>query len=196
MSIQLVDVLLDQLMPDPNQPRQAWVQSEIERLAASIAARGVQQPLRVMWDKERKVWRIITGESRWRAAKLAGLKTVPCLPVEGDLDRNRPAGRSDHRKFIAAMICDHSTWPGRCAKLKKLKGCNSQVLAAELGISGASVTRAEALLTLPEDVQAMVDDGRLAESAAYELSRLKDEDAVRELASMVVGLPHEPRPGA
>ena len=50
------------------------------------------------------------------------------------------------------------------AKLKKLKGCTSQDLAAELGISGASVTRAEALLTLPEDVQAMVDDGRLAES--------------------------------
>ena len=60
------------------------------------------------------------------------------------------------------------------------------MLAAELGISGASVTRAEALLTLPEDVQAMVDDGRLAESAAYEISRLKDEDAMRELASMVV----------
>ena len=77
MSIQLVDVLLDELMADPNQPRQVWVQSEIDRLAASIAARGVLQPLRVMWDKERKGWRIVTGESRWRAAKLAGLKPCP-----------------------------------------------------------------------------------------------------------------------
>jgi ParB family chromosome partitioning protein len=72
------------------------------------------------------------------------------------------------------------------AKLKKLKGCSSQDLAAELGIGGASVTKAEALLTLPVEVQAMVDDGRLAETAAYELSRLRDEEAVREMAALVV----------
>jgi ParB family chromosome partitioning protein len=73
------------------------------------------------------------------------------------------------------------------SRLKKLKSCTSQDLAAELGISGASLSRAEALLTLPDNVQAMVDDGRLAESAAYEISRLRDEDAMREMAGMVVG---------
>ena len=57
------------------------------------------------------------------------------------------------------------------AKLKKLKACTSQALAVELGLSGAWHPRAEALLTLPDDVQAMVDDGRLSESAAYEISR-------------------------
>ena len=138
-----------------------------------------------MWDKERKCWRIVTGESRWRAAKLAGLATVPCVPVEGELSETDMLAdqivenhcRNDLRPLDLARAM---------AKLKKLKACTSQDLAAELGISGASVTRAEALLTLPEDVQAMVDDGRLAESAAYEISRLKDEDAMRELASQIV----------
>jgi ParB family transcriptional regulator, chromosome partitioning protein len=181
---QLVQVPVDELLVDPNQPRRVWVQAEIDRLAASIAARGILQPLRVVRDDERKCWRIVTGESRWRAAKLAGLKTVPCLPVEGELSETEILADQ-----IVENHCRHDLRPLDLAramgKLKRLKGCTSQHLAAELGISGASVTRAEALLTLPEDVQAMVDDGRLAESAAYELSRLKDEDGMRELASMV-----------
>jgi ParB family chromosome partitioning protein len=185
VSINLLQVPLDELMADPNQPRQVWVESELHRLADSIKARGILQPLRAVWDKERKIWRIITGESRWRAARLAGLKTVPVLPVEGQLSQTESLADQ-----IIENHCRHDLQPldlaRAMAKLKKLKSCTSQDLAAELGISGASVTRAEALLTLPADVQAMVDDGRLAESAAYEISRLKDEDAMREMASMVV----------
>ncbi len=185
VSSQLLQIPVDELMADPNQPRRVWIESEIERLKTSVAARGVLQPLRVIWDKERKCWRIVTGESRWRAAKLAGLATVPCVPVEGELSETDMLAdqivenhcRNDLRPLDLARAI---------AKLKKLKACTSQDLAAGLGISGASITRAEALLTLPVDVQAMVDDGRLAESAAYEISRLKDEDAMRELASQIV----------
>jgi ParB family transcriptional regulator, chromosome partitioning protein len=182
---QLVQVPVDKLMVDPNQPRRVWVQSKIDDMAASIAARGVLQPLRAIWDEERESWRIVTGESRWRAAKQAGLATVPCLPVEGSLSETDILSdqivenhcRSDLRPLDLARAM---------SRLRKLKSCTAQDLAAELGISGASVTRAEALLTLPPDVQAMVDDGRLAESAAYELSRLKDEDAIRALAHQIV----------
>jgi ParB family chromosome partitioning protein len=106
------------------------------------------------------------------------------VPVEGELKETDMLADQ-----IVENHCRHDLRPLDLARamsrLKKLKGCTSQDLAEELGISGASVTRAEALLTLPEDVQAMVDDGRLAESAAYEISRLKDEDAMRELAGMV-----------
>ena len=86
---------------------------------------------------------------------------MPCLPVEGELSETDMLADQ-----IVENHCRHDLRPldlaRAMAKLKKLKGCTSQDLAAELGISGASVTRAEALLTLPEDVQAMVDDGRLA----------------------------------
>jgi ParB family transcriptional regulator, chromosome partitioning protein len=185
MSATLLDIPLDQLMVDPNQPRRVWVQSELDKLAASIAARGILQPLRVVRDQERKNWRIVTGESRWRAAKQAGLASVPCVPVEGELSETDMLAdqivenhcRNDLRPLDLARAM---------ARLKKLKSCTSQDLAAELGIGGASVSRAEALLTLPEDVQAMVDDGRLPESVAYEISRLKDDDAMRALAVSAV----------
>jgi ParB/RepB/Spo0J family partition protein len=120
VSTQVLEVPVGELMADPHQPRQVWVQSELDRMATSIAARGIKQPLRVRWDKERKCWRIVTGESRWRAAKQAGLKTVPCWPMEGE---------PDEMDMLADQIvenhCRNDLRPtdlGRAmAKLKKLK---------------------------------------------------------------------------
>lgn len=75
---------IDELMPDPSQPRKIFLQADLNRLAASIAARGILQFIRARWDKEWDRWLILTGESRWRAAKLAGLTEVPVIPVEDD----------------------------------------------------------------------------------------------------------------
>ncbi len=184
MAPPLLDIELDQMMPDPTQPRKSFIREEIERLAASIKARGVLMPLRVLWDEERQCWRIITGESRWRAARIAGLTTVPCITVEG-----KPADVD----ILADQIVENAVRKGlrpieearAFAKLKALRGSSSKALAEELGISNASITRVESLLSLPEDIQVMVDDGRVPESAAYELSRLPDEQGQRELALAV-----------
>ena len=181
MTQQLHDIELDKLMPDPAQPRKSFIREELDRLAASIKARGVLMPLRVLWDEERQCWRIITGESRWRAARIAGLTTVPCIAVEGN---------PDEEDILADQIVENSVRKGlrpieearAFAKLKALRRSSSKDLAEELGISNASITRVESLLSLPEDIQAMVDDGRIPESAAYELSRLPDEQGQRELA--------------
>ena len=148
-------------------------------------ARGFLQPLRVLRDDEREGWRIVIGETRWRAARLAGLTHCPCIVIEGQpFDADLLGDR------LVENYCRNDLRPLELARgiatLKSLRRCTSQNAAAELGISGATVTRAESLLTLPEDVQALVDEGRLAESAAYELSRLKDADAVRELANRIV----------
>lgn len=186
MSNTLLYLPVDELICDPNQPRRAWVQSELDRLVTSIKARGILQPLRVVRDEERKCWRIVTGESRWRAAKQALLDTVPCLLVEGELSETEILADQ-----LIENSCRHDLRPLDFArglsKLKKLMGgCTSQDLATELGISGASVTRAEALLKLPDDIQGMVDDGRLAESAASEIARLPDHNGMRVLASIAV----------
>lgn len=181
MPEQLMDIDIDGLMPDPSQPRKTFLDDEIARLATSIAARGVLLPLRVRPDAERKCWWIVTGECRWRAARLAGLKRVPCLLIEGELSE---------ADLLADQVIENSVRNSlrplelarALAKLKRLKGCTAQQLAAELGLSGASITRSEAILSLPEDIQAMVDDGRVPESAAYEISRLPDVAAQRELA--------------
>lgn len=177
-------IATEELSPDPAQPRKSFPEEAIARLAASISARGMLLPLRVRLDKERQSWILITGECRWRAAKMARIPTVPCIASEGELSETdilsdqiiENAVRSDLRplEFSRAL-----------AKLKILKSCTSQQLSKELGLSGAAITRAEALLGLPADIQRLVDIGVIPESTAYEISRLPDEASMRLIAEQV-----------
>jgi ParB family chromosome partitioning protein len=183
---QLSEIALEELMADPSQPRKTFLDDEISRLAASVAARGVLQPLRVIRDEPRHCWLILTGESRFRAAKLAGLKTVPCLVVEGELtEAERLADR------LTENGVRHDLQPmeeaAAMARLKALKGCNSKALVEEYGFTGASITRMESLLRLSPEIQAMVGagPGQVPPSAAYEISRLDDPQAQLELAHAV-----------
>jgi ParB family chromosome partitioning protein len=184
MNQELIELGIDEVVPDPSQPRTSFPPEEIERLAASIAGRGMQLPLRVRRDDERGCWVIVSGERRWRAARQAGRKTVSCLLVAGEISEADILAdqliENNVRQDLRPLELARSI-----AKLKALKGWNSSTLAAKTGITGVAVTRAEALLTLPPDIQALVEDGRVPESAAYELSRLPDEQSQRELASVV-----------
>lgn len=180
----LLDVDINELMPDANQVRTVFDPEAIERLAASVRARGIHLPLRVLFDEERRCWRIVTGECRWRAAKLAGLATVPCLPVEGDLSET---------DIISDQIIENSVrndlspldLARALSKLKALKKCTSQALAAELGISAASISRSESLLGLPEDIQARVDSGEIPASVGYELTKVNDPETQHFFAEEV-----------
>jgi ParB family transcriptional regulator, chromosome partitioning protein len=183
---QVLMIALAELIPDPSQPRKTFVEEELQRLATSIAARGVLQPLRVIRDEQRQAWVILTGESRFRAAKLAGLPSVPCLPVGELSELDRLADR------LTENDCRHDLLPiesaRALARLKALKGCNSKALAEEYGFSPAAISKAEALLSLPADLQDLVGSapGQIAPATAYELSRLPDEQSQRELAGAVV----------
>lgn len=174
----------DEVFPDPHQPRQTFDREELERMTASIKARGVMQPIRVRWDEQRGCWVIISGECRWRCSKAAGLAAIPCLPVEGE-----PEEVDLLADQIIENVVRNSLRPlelaRSMARLKALKGCNSQTLARELGISGATVTRAESLLSLPDDIQTLVDRGDVAESIGYTISRLPDAASQREMAEAV-----------
>jgi ParB family chromosome partitioning protein len=192
-STQVLNLALTDLIPDPSQPRKTFLDEEINRLAASIAARGVLQPLRVMRDEQRQVWVILTGESRYRAAKLAGLQSVPCLPVAGQLsEAEKLADRlteNDVRHDLQPMEAARAL-----ARLKALKGCNSKTLVEEYGFSGAAISKAEALLSLPPDIQELIGSGpgQIAPATGYELSRLPDEESQRQLAQAVIAK-HLPR---
>jgi ParB family chromosome partitioning protein len=182
----LLDLAVEAVHPDPRQPRQTFPKEEIDRMAVSAAARGILQPLKVRWDGERQCWILVSGECRLRGAIQAGLTTVPCVAVDGELSEIDILADQITENVVRAAL--KTTQLARAlARIKSLKKCNSRVLAEELGLSGAAITRAEALLTLPLDIQEMVDDGRLAESTAYEISRLEGEQAQRELALAAVG---------
>ena len=73
----LVDVAIDQIEPNPNQPRKHFESSKLQELSASIRASGVIQPIIVRRVGE--TYQLIAGERRWRAARQAGLERIPAI---------------------------------------------------------------------------------------------------------------------
>jgi ParB family chromosome partitioning protein len=176
---------IDRIIPDPQQPRKEFSDEAIDRLAASIQKHGILLPLRVRWNQDLGKWVLLSGERRLRAATRAGLKTVPCLFVDRDLSPEEVLEeqlienlqRQDLRPIEQAHAFD---------TLMKKKGWSARDVAAALHLHESSVSRALALLTLAPDVQDQVAAGAIAASAGYEIGKLKDKDAQRQVAGRVV----------
>ncbi|MBV8267363.1 MAG: ParB/RepB/Spo0J family partition protein, partial [Planctomycetaceae bacterium] len=81
-----IEVPVDKIQPDPDQPREEFEAEALERLAESLKAKGQLQPIRVRWDEGRGVYVIIMGERRWRAAVMARLPVMTCVVHERALD--------------------------------------------------------------------------------------------------------------
>jgi ParB family chromosome partitioning protein len=168
-----LEVRLDRIERDEAQPRTEFDPEALDRLAESIKARGVLQPIRVRWDEGRGVYVVVVGERRWRAAKAAGLATIPCVVAETDIT---PEDRLEDQLVENALREDLK--PVEQAKafrrLMDAHGWSGNQVSRELAVDASVVSRALALLQLPESVQAKVDSGDLAARAAAEISRLPD----------------------
>lgn len=174
-------VAVEQVIPDPAQPRTEFDEEAITRLAESLQAKGQLHPIHVRWSEESQKWVIISGERRWRACRQASLATVDCYfhekPLTGshllelqlieNLLRENLRPIEEARAFQA--LIDHHGWTGK-------------QLAESLQLPASKVSRSLALLTLPAELQAEVDDGTLPARTAYELSKMSDDMARRELA--------------
>jgi ParB family chromosome partitioning protein len=175
----------DKIQPDPDQPREEFDPEALGRLAESLKTRGQLQPIRVRWDEGRGAYVIIMGERRWRAAVQAGLPTLTCVvhekPVEpGELlalQLVENALREDLKPIEQAKAYK---------RLMDLHGWSGSQLAKELAVAQPTVVQALALLKLPEDVQAKVEDGALAPRTAYEIVKLDDAAEQQALAEQVI----------
>jgi ParB family transcriptional regulator, chromosome partitioning protein len=175
---------LDRLAPDPDQPRKEFDPDELDRLAASLKARGQLQPARVRYDEEADRWVIVAGERRYRAARIAGLATLICVEAKG---RQSPDDRLEDQ--LVENCVREDLKPVEQARafraLLDRRGCSYRQLADSLNISHQAIVRALALLDLPEDLQAKVDAGAVPASAAAEAARIVDASQRREILARV-----------
>ena len=172
---------IDQVIPDPNQPRSEFTPEALERMAESIHDRGQLAPIRVRWSEERSKWMIIAGERRWRAAKLAGLPTIECHFHTGDLSPSELL----EQQLIENLLREDlkpAEEARAYASLMELNGWNGKQVAERLHVPASQVSRALALLRLPEDIRRDVDAGDVSARAAYELSKLPNVCHQRQLA--------------
>ncbi|MBA3312937.1 MAG: ParB/RepB/Spo0J family partition protein [Planctomycetaceae bacterium] len=175
---------INQVIPDPEQPRAEFSDEAIERLADSIREKGQLSAIRVRWSEELSKWIIVAGERRWRATKRAGLPTIDCYFHEGEISKSEIL----EQQLIENLLRE-DLQPIEEAKafstLMTINNWNGKQLAEALRVPQAKVSRSLALLRLPDDIQEQVAAGVLAPRSAYELSKIGDDKVRRELAEQV-----------
>ena len=176
---------IERIIPDPDQPRKFFSEESLGQLAASLKKTGQLQPIRVRWSEEHAKWVIISGERRYRAALLAGLKTVSCSFSDKPLTESEIRQESLIENLLREDLRPIEAANGY-QQLMELNGWTMQQVADALNISKGAVSKALSLLKLPEDIQGQVEQGEISPSAGYEVSRLKEEAAQRELAARIV----------
>lgn len=167
---------LDLIEPDPGQPRKEFDPDGLAKLADSLRKRGQIQPVMVCWNDAQAAYVILTGERRWRAARMAGLEKLACIVS----DRSMTEGELRAVQLIENCLREDLKPLEQAHAYRDLMAANewsARRLAEELDLNHATVLRALALLELPDDIQERVASGALAPSAAAELSRLEPDEA-------------------
>jgi ParB family chromosome partitioning protein len=175
---------IDEVVPDPAKPRIAFAEDALERLAASIRDKGQLTPIRVRWSDDHGRWLIISGERRWRAAKRAGLAEIECYFHEEELTTSEILEQQIIENCLREDL--QPVEEARAfASLMKLNGWSGKEVAQALRVHPSRVSRALALMRLPESVQEQVNAGTIPARAAYEISKHTDAGAQQALAERV-----------
>ena len=169
-------VAIDHLHPNPDQPRRAFDPQALEDLAASIAKKGVIQPLIVRSDPARAGhYEIVAGERRWRASQVAGLHQVPVLVRDfSDSEVLEVAIIENIQRADLNAIDEAAAY----RQLMDRFGHTQEQIATGLGKSRSHIANLLRLLTLPESVQGLVSDGRLSAGHARTLVGAADPMAL------------------
>ena len=172
---------IENVIPDPAQPRKSFDDESLDELAASIKTKGQLQPIRVRWSEQVKKWIIIAGERRWRASKLAGRKEITCHFHEGQLSESEILQEqiieNIHRRSLGPIEEAQSY-----STLMSLNDWNGKQVAESLGIHPTKVSRALSLLKLPSDILEQVKSGTIPSRTAYEISKETNDERRRQLA--------------
>ncbi len=165
-----VEVPVEQISPNPHQPRQAMNQEKLQELADSIAAHGLIQPLVVTRTSGK--YQLIAGERRWRASQLAGLTTVPVIVKETtpqqmlELALVENIQRADLNPLEEAEAY---------AQLMEEFGLTQEAVAERVGKSRTAVANTVRLLHLPEEARMALASGEISEGHARALLSLKKQ---------------------
>jgi ParB family transcriptional regulator, chromosome partitioning protein len=173
----MLEIPVGAVSPNPRQPRTRFDDESLQALAASIREVGVLQPIVVRRSGE--AYELIAGDRRLRAAKLAGLATVPViLRDSGDADTLREALIENiHRDDLGPMELAEAF-----RELLEELGLKQETLAERLGVSRSHIANTIRLLQLPADVQQLLADGRLQAGHGRALLSLNDPEAQSALA--------------
>ena len=178
---EIVDVDVNELRPNPYQPRRVFDDEALDDLTASIREHGIFQPIIV--KRSIKGYEIIAGERRVRAAKKAGLDKVPAIIRDLDDGQMMEIALLENLQRENLNAIEEAL--AYKAMLEKF-AITQDELSEKVGKSRSHVTNTLGLLRLPAEVQEMVANNSLSMGHARVLSKLEDNDKIIALAHEIV----------
>ena len=149
---------LQKVEPNPNQPRHRFDEEELQALADSISEHGILQPLAVR-KMEGGFYQIIAGERRWRASRMAGLNEVPVIVRDWDEMTRLKAALIENLQRDDLNPVEEAL--GIRALMDKCE-LTQEAASGVIGKSRSAIANSLRLLTLPDDVLALLKDGSLS----------------------------------
>lgn len=172
---------VDDIVPNPDQPRKNFPQQSLEELACSIQELGLLQPLTVRRRSDH--WELVAGERRLRAAKLAGLQEVPCLSLQIDSQRSSLLALVENLQRRDLDFWEEALALERLISIYQL---SQEEAARRIGKSQSAVANKLRLLKLSPDVLELLRSGGCTERHARALLALDTPVLQRQAAEQVI----------
>lgn len=178
----LIEVEIERILPGIAQPRTGFDQNSLQELAQSIKEKGVIQPI-VLSRVGDGTFRIIAGERRWRAAKLAGLEKIPAIvkdvsPAEAvEIALIENIQREDLDPIETAMAFE---------RLIKEFNLTQEELSQRVGKDRATIANFIRILKLPEEIKEHIRQGHITVGHAKAILSVDDTDKQKELAALII----------
>lgn len=178
---EIQDIPINEIRPNPYQPRKSFNEGALRELSESIKNHGVFQPIIV--KKGIRGYDLIAGERRLRASKMAGLDKIPAIVKEFSDDEMREIALLENiqRENLTAIELAWA-YKGIIDNLD----IRQEDLALRIGKSRSHITNTLGLLNLPEEVQKMILNGELSMGHARVLSKMEDESKITDLAKKII----------
>ena len=174
------NIKLDDIRSNPYQPRTYFNEEALNELASSIKEHGILEP--VILKKSIKGYELIAGERRCKAARIAGLETVPAIIKDfNDQEMMELALIENVQREDLNAIEEAKAYKNIMTKLNMTQ----EEVSKRFGKSRSYITNLLGLLTLPQSVMDLVESGSISSSHARVLSKIEDSDKIKNLAQKI-----------
>lgn len=173
---------IDDIKPNPFQPRKIFTDDSLEELSSSIKAYGVIQPISVRQTKE-ETFELIAGERRLRASKLAGLDAIPAIIIEMNDDDSAVVALIENLQREDLNFIEEAQGYHR---LINEHGFTQQELAEKVGKNQSTIANKLRILKLPDDIKILLIEHKLTERHGRALLKLPDEEIQKEILEIVI----------
>jgi ParB family transcriptional regulator, chromosome partitioning protein len=178
---ELLEIDLDLIEPNSEQPRTRFTEQNLEELTQSIRVNGIVQPIVVRRKGGR--YEIVAGERRWRASQRAGLQKIPAIVKDIADDKLLELALIEN---IQRQELNPIEEARAYRNLINTIGLTQEIVAERVGKNRTVVTTALRLLKLPDDIQKLVEEEKLSAGHGRALLMSDDADAQRRLARTVI----------